>query len=202
MSKYADFAAKYGNYDVRSSDAADDAEERDDNVRRDLPRPFIPQPVPKGQIERRYAGPIDSPATIAFRHKVVEQAVINYKTRCPDSARSCAEAGATFRRRWEAARAAETEAAGATGGEETGGAQPEVGRDAGAAPEAEPEAARPPSLYTDDVAAAVNIEIKKCDCAECEEEAPPPYPRRRSARGAASGIRRADASVQYLRGQR
>ena len=64
----------------------------------------------------------------------------------------------------------------------------------GDAPEAIPEVARPASIYVDDVAAVIN---DKCDCAECDSdaEAPPPYPRRRSARGAASGVRRADAAA-------
>ena len=181
MSRYADFAAKYGSYDVRASDDAH-TQERDENIRHDLPRPFIPRPVPKGQVERRYAGPVDPPATIAFRHRVVEQAVANYKAHRPDSARICAEAGANYRRRWEAARAAEMEPAGAAGGEDAGSAQPETPGDA---PEAEAGDARHPSTYV-------------CDCAECELwlEAPPPSPRRRAARGAASGIRRADAAAR------
>ena len=206
MSRYADFNAKYGSYDVRAMDDAR-TEERDENVRHDLPRPFVPRPVPEGQIERRYAGPVDSPATIAFRHRVVEQAVANYKAHRPDSARYCAEAGASYRRRWEAARAAEMETAGAAGGgeEEAGSAQPEA---TGDAPEAEPEAARPP-IYVDDIAANVNVvgswrprdgpmQAARCDCAECDSdpEAPPPYPRRRAARGAAAGIRRADATAR------
>ena len=137
-------------------------------------------------------GPVDTPATIANRHRAVLQAVTNYTTRCPDVAKRAAEAGAAFRRRWEESRAAEREAAGAVGGEE-------------AAPEAEPEAARPRSTY----AANVNVvgtwrprgepaQAARCDCAECDSdpEAPPPYPRRRAARGAAAGIRRADAAAR------
>ena len=187
----------YPAYDVRSKDDERNREwlARDSDQRYDLPRPFCPRPVPKGQVERRYAGPVDTPATIAFRHSVVLQAVQNFKTRCPDTARRSAEAGAAFTRHWEEAKAAEREVAEAAGGGEADGAQPEMGRDAtpGDAPEASPEDARPASIYVDDVAAAANV---KCDCAECsDEETPPPYPRRRSARGAASGVRRSDAAA-------
>ena len=189
----------YPAYDVRSRDDANNREwlARDPERRYDLPRPFRPRPIPEGQVERRFMGPVDTPATISTRHNAVLQAVENFKARCPDVARRTAEAGAAFTRNWELARAAEAEEARAVGGGEAGGAQPETGRGAtpGDAPEAAPEDARQPSI---DVAAI------KCDCAECDSDsdAPPPYPRRRSARGAASGMRRADATARYLRKDR
>ena len=191
----------YPAYDVRSRDDERNREwlARDPEQRYDLPRPFRPRPVPEGQVERRYGGPIDTPATIATRHNAVLQAVKNFKTHCPDTARRSAEAGAAFTRHWEEARAAEREVAGAAGGGEAEGAQPETGHGAtpGDAPEANPEDARPASIYVDDVAAAAKV---KCDCAECsDEETPPPYPRRRSARGAASGVRRSDAAARPRR---
>ena len=174
----------YPAYDVRSRDDESNREwlARDPEKRYDLPRPFRPRPIPVGQIERRYGGPVDSPATIATRHSAVLQAVENFKARCPDTARRAAEAGAAFSRHWEEARAAEVEEAGAAEAEEAGAVGGEEAEDA------QPEMERRAPV--------------KCDCAECEEEAPPPYPRRRSARGAASGIRRADASARYLREQR
>ena len=199
----------YPSYDVRSRDDPRNRalQERDPDQRYDLPRPFRPRPIPEGQVERRFMGPVDTPATIATRHAAVLQAVENYKTRCPDVAKRAAEAGAAFRRRWEESRAAEMETAGAAGGggEEAGSAQPEAPGDA---PEAEPEAARPP-IYVDDIAANVNVvgswrprdgptQAVRCDCAECDSdpEAPPPYPRRRAARGAVAGTRRADSAAR------
>ena len=198
----------YPAYDVRSRDDAKNREwlARDPERRYDLPRPFRPRPIPEGQVERRFMGPVDTPATISTRHNAVLQAVENFKTRCPDVARRAAEAGAAFTRNWELARAAEAEEAGAVGGGEAGDAQPEAPGDA---PEAEPEAARPRSIYVDDIAGNVNVvgtwrprgepaQAARCDCAECDSdsEAPPPYPRRRAARGAAAGIRRADAAAR------
>ena len=191
MSRYAEFNAKYGSFDVRSMDNAR-MEERNKNMQYDLPRPFVPRPIPEGQIERQFMGPVDTPATIATRHRAVVQAVENFSMRRPDVARSVAEAGAAYIRRWEESRAAEMEAARAAGGEEAGDAQPEVGREAtpGDAPEAEPEIARPPSIYVDDVAAAVNVEGSKDESPiyvaaydSDDPEAPPPYAQRRSARG-------------------
>ena len=116
----------YPDYDVRSRDDANNREwlARNPEQRYDLPRPFRPRPIPEGQVERRFMGPVDSPATIATRHGAVLQAVENYKTRCPDTARRMADAGAAFTRHWEEARAAERELAGASGGEVAGGAQP------------------------------------------------------------------------------
>ena len=183
--------SNYGNFDVRSRDdpQARALEQRNPSARYDLPRPFRPQPIPEGQVERRFMGPVNTPATIATRHREVVQAVENFTTRCPDVARRYAEAGASFRRHWEEGRAAEMEEMGAAEAEEAREAEDERGAAPADSPEAEPEVARPPAIYVDDIAADISDDLDDLEDA-------PPYARRRADRGAAAGTGRGGATAR------